>query len=359
MPSATGLSGLRASRQGAHDRDASAREHQRVAWGQVIRLAVLQEDDEKDRDVGPAEKAEATSFSREEEPQPGKQQEPVDRVQLQKLAACELHRRQARVLQRVRIADEFHGRPSVRHLPDNVRRRNGHGNGGADPEIAAAQPPPRRRQQDACAQPDDEESHAGLVLETESYEEAGQDPELLPSLDEDSGDDECRRGPEQDVPRIHRKDVEEIQHGGSDRDGDRGEDHRPPVATKKQCEPTGQHEGCATGERRQQPDGEQRFAEQRPRQPGDQRDKRRMVHVAPGEVFAAGKVVQLVAEDPVAVDHRQLQRDVCRGNYPDGAHRCLHNEGFHHRGHRGPQRFFCVRTASLDSSHLDRIGRGL
>ncbi len=45
------------------------------------------------------------------------------------------------------------------------------------------------------------------------------------------------------------------------------------------------------------------------RDPGDERDQRRLVNVAPGEMIAAGHVIKLVAEESVVIDAGELNQD--------------------------------------------------
>jgi len=73
----------------------------------------------------------------------------------------------------------------------------------------------------------------------------------------------------------------------------------------------------AAGERGQQAEGEQRGAERVEDDPRSEGDEGRVIDVAEGEVAGAGDVVELVAEDAVAVGGEQMQEDGGCGEDPD------------------------------------------
>ena len=95
-------------------------------------------------------------------------------------------------------------------------------------------------------------------------------------------------------------------------------------------EPRDDHRGRAR-ERRRQPDGHERIAEQRACRRGDHGDKGRVVDIAPVEVLAAGDVVELVAEPPVALDDEQVEGQLHAGEPEDDGGDAEGVEGVMHK----------------------------
>jgi hypothetical protein len=83
----------------------------------------------------------------------------------------------------------------------------------------------------------------------------------------------------------------------------------PAPAEHARRETDDQHHRRA-GERRQETEREQRIAEQVPHDPEHADRQRRMVDVAPVHVLAAGEVVELVAEDAVALRREEMQKEL-------------------------------------------------
>ena len=63
-----------------------------------------------------------------------------------------------------------------------------------------------------------------------------------------------------------------------------------------------------TGNGRPQAQREERISGRMPNDPGNQRDQGRLVHIAPGEMFAASHVIQFVAKKSIMVDSRKLDQ---------------------------------------------------
>jgi hypothetical protein len=72
-----------------------------------------------------------------------------------------------------------------------------------------------------------------------------------------------------------------------------------------------------TRDRRRQPEGRERVAQHGACHRGHQGDERRVIHVAPVKVFAAGDVIELVAEPAVALEDDQVKRELHAGEPQD------------------------------------------
>src|SRR4030095_8198279 len=64
--------------------------------------------------------------------------------------------------------------------------------------------------------------------------------------------------------------------------------------------------------RRQKTQRKQRVAEQVATEPGSEPDERRVVHVAPGKVFAASCIIQLIAKVAVFSVEEEMKHDAER-----------------------------------------------
>ena len=123
--------------------------------------------------------------------------------------------------------------------------------------------------------------------------------------------------PEQRLERVHREEVvhHDVDEGEGARQG--GEAHREASAAHLARQEARQQDERRSGEGRGEPHREERGAERVADEPRHRGDERRLVHVAPVEVLAAGQEVQLVAEVPVAGGGREVQQQLRRRDRED------------------------------------------
>ena len=113
--------------------------------------------------------------------------------------------------------------------------------------------------------------------------------------------------PEKRLERVHRKEAVEGEIRG--RPENRAGREKLAVALGAQFarEDAGEKNDRCAREHGKQADRNERIAEGVALEPRDERDQRRLVDVAPGEVLAASHVVELVAKEAVARDARELR----------------------------------------------------
>ena len=91
---------------------------------------------------------------------------------------------------------------------------------------------------------------------------------------------------------------EQVNRSGHDRECGQGLGKK--IAAHLAREFSSQPNSRAGGERRKQTQPVKRFSKQMPRDPGEEGNQRRLVHVTEVQMFGAGEIVQLVAKDSVA-----------------------------------------------------------
>ena len=198
------------------------------------------------------------------------------------------------------------------HVPDHVREEDQEGDRPAEPDPGPREGASLRAQQDADHQGERVDRHRVLVLQAEAGEKAEPQPQLLVAGPDDADEDVRAPRPEQRLECVHREEVvhHDVDEGERARDG--REAHREPPAAHLAGQEAGQEDEGGAGEGRGEPHREERGAERVPDEPGHDGDERRLIHVAPVEVLAAGHEVQLVAEVPVAGGAGEVQQQLRR-----------------------------------------------
>jgi hypothetical protein len=153
-----------------------------------------------------------------------------------------------------------------------------------------------------------------LVEQPETGDQAEQQPEpAIPGVD-DADHDQGAEEPEQHLEGVHREEVEEEEVDRRDQRTERGDRLGRPPAAQFAGEPAGEKDHEGSGQERYPAEGGQRLAEElagEPRQPGGER---RVVDVAPGEVLAAGDIVELVPEPAIGVEGGEMKQQPEQGD---------------------------------------------
>ena len=192
-------------------------------------------------------------------------------------------------------------------LPDDVRKKDERCEGAADPEPAPTDDVPSTREHKPDHKTEAQEEDADLVQEADARDQAKDEPQPLVPAGKEPHDDPEENGPEEQVEHVHRVDAAEGQGDGQDGQGKAGEKARERTAPElfrdagRDEDGRGSGEGCHDAQRKVGVTGE---LPDRPRHPPHEG---RVVHVAPGRVSPAGHVVQLVAEDAVAREEREMK----------------------------------------------------
>jgi len=121
------------------------------------------------------------------------------------------------------------------------------------------------------------------------------------------------------LERVHREDRVQVEIDGRDDDGERREHDGEAATAKCAHEEARERDEERARERGGQAQGEKRIAREA-RGAGNDGDKRRLIGVAPGEVFAAGEVVKLVAKITVSAVGQQVQQELKGGQKDDQRH---------------------------------------
>ncbi len=99
--------------------------------------------------------------------------------------------------------------------------------------------------------------------------------------------------------------------------GDRGDELRGAPAAQLPRDERREHGHRGPGQRRPQPQPDERLAEQLPREPPDRRGQRRLAGEPPGQPLGLGEEVHLVAVPPVAGGGGEVQQHGRRGHGED------------------------------------------
>ena len=120
-----------------------------------------------------------------------------------------------------------------------------------------------------------------------------------------------------------------------------GEQLTEPSCPQAPGQQSGEEDGSAAGERRQQPDRKQGIAKQPAIQAQQQDGKRRMVYVPPIEPLATSDVIELIAEEAEPFIRHEMQSHLDQGGYREHG-----DVELRFRGARGV-RWFCVHESPL------------
>ena len=189
---------------------------------------------------------------------------------------------------------------AVGGLPEDVGEEEERGEKGRDGRKDGAKGPPRRGGEEAYEEREPDGGGAVLHEDREAEEAQGGDEEPGVLALGEPEEQEHRREHEQRLEGVHGEQVAraEEQRAGEGRGGGQGGGGTAPG------EPGGEAprkvDRGGSGEPGEEPQSRQVGAEERPGEPGQQSDPRRLVHVSGLEPLPADQEVELVAEEPVA-----------------------------------------------------------
>jgi len=215
------------------------------------------------------------------------------------------------------VAHELEGRPAVGRVPDEVREKEKRGQAAAEPEEGAFQPGALSGQEEPDPEPEEEEEDRSFILQSQAGDEAEDEPEPGAARPDDGQEDEQASLPEQDVEKIHRKNVEHEVAAGRGEGGRGGQGHGPAPAAEFSGHQGGEEDESRPPQGGQETEGEERIAKQEPDELEEEDGERRLVDVPPGQMFAAGEVVKLVPEVPEPSDGDEME-DETRGREQGG-----------------------------------------
>ena len=175
------------------------------------------------------------------------------------------------------------------------------------------QQPPLARKAESGDQRKTENEHRVLVFEADSGDDAEGEPPFRRCAFHDAHHDPRAEQPEERLERIHREEAVEGEIRGRPKDRAGGEKLAVAPGAQLTREDTGKEYDGRARQHGKQPDRKERIAEGVALEPRDERDQRRLVDVAPGEMLATGHVVELVAKEAVARDARELRDELDRG----------------------------------------------
>ena len=318
--------------------DAAACEQRRVGGRDVLGLGVgVDQENREHGQEGHAHGAEPLPLAVEKAPrEPRQRDQEGERVHVAKLVPQEAEARQRRVLLGGGVAHELEVGEPVLGVPDDERQedeeRQQPRRVRASALELAAQPGEGDGDDDSGCQPHD----ADLVEHAKAEEQSEPQPREEAGAFDHAKERVGRQQPEENVEAVHREEGVERHQVRRREEAQGRENHRRPPAPHATDQQAEHRRGKARRERRDQPDGEQGFAEQEPRRRHQEDRERRLVHVPKGEVLAARDVVQLVPEPPVPAKRvdRQVHAQRQQGQSDDrpGVTRpCLRTVRIHHR----------------------------
>jgi len=293
------------------------REEDRIHPRQIVRLGVAGEEQTQDGQIRHAQRpVRAQPGPDQEQAQPQDPEHRVDGIEHHDLFRQEPADRQRGILATLRVGQELQGGPTMVLLPDEVRRHQPDGQGRGDPGAPPLQHTPSPRGQDAHPQSRHQQGDAPLVEESQTDQGTHPDPSFRGLVVQQPRHQEHHPRPEHQVEGVHGEIAEEGQV-------DRGQGHRRPrqdLGKATAPQPTHQrgreHHQSARADRRHQADGEDGRTQQVAHEPGHQADEGWMVDVAPGQAFATGEVVELVAEQAVPAREPHVQQGHRGGQDP-------------------------------------------
>jgi len=185
---------------------------------------------------------------------------------------------------------------------------------GAEPRPPGAEHAPVP-EEDARGEADQQQEHQVVVFEPDARREAGPEPPARPVLPQRRGHAQQDHRPGQEVrgPGDAQVRKGDDQRGARREQG--GQDPAEPARAEQHCEPGGDDHDRPAGQRWDDPDRRRVHAEQ-VGDPGEQRDERRLVHVAEREMPTGLDEVQLVLEKAVAAADREFDGHEDGGDHP-------------------------------------------
>ena len=166
------------------------------------------------------------------------------------------------------------------------------------------------------AKPRIEKSRRPLVEEGDADECAHHQPEPRVAAVEQADDEQRDRAPQQDLRRDRGEEVPDREQHRRDCGRDRRSHLRPCVTTELSREQRRQQDETPVQQRRQDPQPQQRGAEQGVADSVEERSQRRMIDVAPRESPSGRQVIELVAVIAVDGRGRDVEHDDDQRNEP-------------------------------------------
>jgi hypothetical protein len=216
-----------------------------------------------------------------------------------------------------------------------VRQEEQRGEPRGEPGPARGEPPAVRREQQAEERPADEPQHTRLVEQAEAQHEPERQPGARAAAVERAQEQQRAQRPEERVEDVHAEEVVHRQPHGRQHRAQAGQRLREAAPAELAREQARDEHGARSGQGRQPAQREERVAEERAVQRQQHDRERRLIHVAPGEVVAAGDVVQLVAEVAEAHHGQRVQHELERGEDERHGERVARTQAVGHGGLRG------------------------
>ncbi len=194
----------------------------------------------------------------------------------------------------------------MRRLPDQRRRADDNGDGGAEPQVFIEEDPALRCRGEAGGQADAPEDQRIFGLEVEADDQAapqqGRFVVVARRLEQQIAD----QGPGQGIQRRGVERGDDAHQHRSDSHSEAGACGREPVAAQQTREPHAEPAQRAGGQCRRQAQHPRAVA-QGVKRGGQQRHHRRLIGVAEGRMAAANDEIELVAEDVVTPGEQGVQ----------------------------------------------------
>ncbi len=159
--------------------------------------------------------------------------------------------------------------------------------------------------------------HGVFVFEAESRQDAEPDPEPLVAGFHDADHQPGAAHPEQRLEGVHGEQVIDSENTRRHQGREGGEALGKSLAAEFAGDQGGEGHLARSGHGGQETDRRKRVAQERPHDPGDQRNQRRLVHVTPIQMPAAGQVIQLVDEIAVMPSGVQVDQKLAGGEAKD------------------------------------------
>ncbi len=212
------------------------------------------------------------------------------------------------------VVHQFEERPVVLDIPNQVGKEDQERYGTAREKPWGEQELALPREKKSEKQSEGKNGDGIFVFEPEASDGTESEPELWVLRVNHAQDGVSAAGPKQRFEGVHGELViADPPHRGS---GGQRPGKRDAVALRAKLAREGGDQNNARGSSQRRPENKrrERSAKSVARDPGNQWEKRRQIHVAEGEMFGAREVIQRITE--VAVAHRggQMQRRVWERN---------------------------------------------
>src|SRR5215471_19682548 len=152
-----------------------------------------------------------------------------------------------------------------------------------------------------------------LVENAETRDCAEEQPEARATAVEDTQNRGGRGHPEERLERVHGEKAIEGEIDGGDKHAESGEKLSKPAATQFLGDPGGNKHFGTGSQGWQEAKGVKRIAEKSTAQTRKSGSQGRMINIAPGQMLAARRVVEFVAEIPVASGKNQMEANSAQG----------------------------------------------